>query len=178
LLGYVITTTMKHHNGMRPQDIVVLLKIAAKGKSAWLMKDLATELGISASEISESINRSVLAGLISSKRVLMKLALLDFLKYGLKYVFPQHPGAMVRGIPTSHSAPPLNKIIVSEESYVWSYAEGKVRGQQIEPLHGSVPAACLKDEKLYELLALTDALRVGKARERNSAIEELKKRIK
>ena len=164
---------------MRPHDIVVLLKIAAKGESKWFMKDLANELGISASEITESLNRSEQAGLISGKkRMLMKLALLDFLKYGLKYVYPQRPGAMVRGIPTSHSAPPLNKLIVSEEQYVWPYAEGKVRGQSIEPLHKSVPLASLKDKKLYELLALTDALRVGKARERNIAIEELEKRIK
>ncbi len=164
---------------MRPHDIVVLLKIAAKGKSKWLMKDLAYELGISASEVTESLNRSEQAGLISgNKRMLMKLALLDFLKYGLKYVYPQHPGAMVRGMPTSHSAPPLNKIIVSQEPYVWPSAEGKVRGQAIEPLHPSVPLACLKDKHLYELLALTDALRVGRARERNIAIEELEKRIK
>src|ERR1035437_4050147 len=170
---------MKKHSGMRPHDIVVLLKIAAKGESNWFMKDLANELGISASEITESLNRSEQAGLISGKkRMLMKLALLDFLKYGLKYVYPQRPGAMVRGIPTSHSAPPLNKLIVSEEQYVWPYVEGKVRGQCIEPLHKSVPLACLKDRKLYELLALTDALRVGKARERNIAIEELEKRIK
>jgi predicted transcriptional regulator len=170
---------MKKHSGMRPHDIVVLLKIAAKGESKWFMKDLANELGISASEVTESLNRSEQAGLISGKKhMLMKLALLDFLKYGLKYVYPQRPGAMVRGIPTSHSAPPLNKLIVSEEQYVWPYAEGKVRGQSIEPLHKSVPLASLKDKKLYELLALTDALRVGKARERNIAIEELEKRIK
>ena len=85
---------------------------------------------------------------------------------------------MVRGIPTAHSALPLNKEIQSNESYVWSYAEGKVRGQSIEPLHKSVPVASLKDKKLYELLALTDALRVGKVREKNIAMEELEKRIR
>lgn len=170
---------MKKHSGMRPHDIVILLKIVAKGGQSWLMKDLAIELRISASEISESLNRSVQAGFISeSKRMLMKGALLDFLKYGLKYVYPQRPGAIVRGIPTSHSAPPLNKEIVSEETYVWPYSEGKARGQSIEPLHKSVPFACLKDKKLHELLALADALRVGKARERTIAMEELEKRIK
>ena len=158
---------------------MILLKIAAKGGSNWLMKDLATELSISASEVTESLNRSFEAGLLNgNKRVLMKGALLDFLKYGLSYVYPQHPGAMVRGIPTAHSAPPLNKEIQSNESYVWPYAEGKVRGQSIEPLHKSVPVASLKDKKLYELLALADALRVGKVREKNIAMEELEKRIR
>jgi hypothetical protein len=53
---------MKKHSGMRPHDIVILLKIAAKDDRDWYMKDLAYELGISASEISESIHRSVIAG--------------------------------------------------------------------------------------------------------------------
>ena len=163
---------------MRPHDIVVLLKIAVKGKENWYMKDLAYELKISASEVSESINRSVIAGLIAQdKKRLMTLALLDFLEYGLKYVYPQQPGALVRGLPTAHSAPPLNHDIVSEEPYVWPYAEGKVRGQAIEPLHPNVPQACLLDTKFYELMALCDALRVGKAREKNIAMQELKSRL-
>lgn len=169
---------MKKHSGMRPHDIVILLKIAAKGEKAWFMKDLAYELGISASEISESLNRSVIAGLISpDKKRLMRLALMDFLTYGLRYVYPQQAGALVRGIPTAHSAQPLSQIISSSESYVWPYAEGTVRGQMIEPLHPQVPEASLKDELFHELLALCDALRAGRARERNLAIEELKKRI-
>jgi predicted transcriptional regulator len=169
---------MKKHSGMRPHDIVVLLKIASKKDDAWLMKDLAIELGISASEISESLNRSSVAGLIAqNKKRLMKLALLDFLVHGLRYVYPQKPGAIVRGIVTAHSALPLSKEIASNEIHVWPYAEGDVRGELIEPLHPKVPEACLKDPLFYELMALCDALRVGRVREKNLAIEELKKRL-
>ena len=169
---------MKKHSGMRPHDIVILLKIAAKGKLKWLMKDLSYELGISASEVSESINRSVIAGLISfNKKDLMKLNLLDFLNHGLRYVYPEQPGALVRGIATAHAAPPLNNIIVSQEPYVWPYGEGKVRGQAITPLHPKVPEAALKDQSFYELIALVDTLRVGRAREKELAFKELKQRI-
>ncbi|SEQ59468.1 hypothetical protein SAMN05421824_2061 [Hyunsoonleella jejuensis] len=169
---------MKKHSGMRPQDIAVLLKIAAKGEQKWYMKDLSFELGISASEISESINRSVIAGLIASnKKRLMKLALLDFLEYGLRYVYPQRPGSLVRGLPTAHAAPPLNSKIESNEPYVWPYARGTVRGQAIEPLYPNVAEACLKDSVFYEFMALCDALRVGRAREKNLAIEILKQRL-
>lgn len=169
---------MKKHSGMRPHDVAVLLKIAAKEGTDWFMKDLAYELGISASEISESINRSVIAGLLfEDKKRLMKTALLDFLKYGLPYVYPQKPGALARGIPTAHSAAPLNKIIQSEEQFVWPYAEGSVRGQAIEPLHVNVPEACLKDKIFYEYMVLCEALRLGKVREKNIALEELEKRI-
>ena len=169
---------MKKHSGMRPHDIIVLLKIAAKGKKQWYMKDLSSELNISPSEISESINRSVYAGLIASnKRTLMKLALLDFLEHGIRYVYPQNPGAIVRGIPTAHSAPPLNTIIVSNEHFVWPYGKGKIRGQSIIPLYPSVTEAVQKDSKLHELLALVDAIRAGKAREKEIAINELRLRI-
>lgn len=169
---------MKKHSGMRPHDIVVLLKIAAKGNSSWLMKDLSYELGISASEVSESLNRSVIAGLLfPDKKKLMKLALLDFLEFGLRYVYPQKPGALVRGIATAHTAPPLNAAIVSEEPYVWPFGEGNIRGQAIEPLHPKVPEASLIDIEFYQFMALCDSLRVGKVREKNIAIEELKSRI-
>jgi hypothetical protein len=39
----------------------------------------------------------------------------------------------------------------------------------IDPLYKSMPEACLKDAKLYEALALVDALRIGRAREKNLA---------
>ena len=169
---------MKKHNGMRPQDVVVLLKLAVLQGSSWLMKDLAQSLHISASEVSESLNRSMHAGLLASdKKKLMKGALLEFLEHGLKYVYPATPGAVVRGIPTAHSAPPLRQLISGNETYVWPDAKGNERGQMIEPLHTGVVAASLKDEKLYHLLALADALRIGKVREQQLAIKELRKRI-
>ena len=46
---------MKKHSGMRPLDIVVLLKIALYKGENWKAKDLASNLKISASEISESL---------------------------------------------------------------------------------------------------------------------------
>ncbi len=169
---------MKKHSGMRPHDIVILLKIAAIKERSWFMKDLAYELGISSSEVSESLNRSVIAGLIASdKKRLMNWALLDFLEHGLRYVYPQQPGAITRGVPTAHSALPLSQIINSDEPYIWPYGDGDVRGQSIEPLHPKVPEACLLDPDFYKLMALCDSLRVGKAREKNIAIEELKNRI-
>ncbi|ALM20157.1 hypothetical protein AAT17_02275 [Nonlabens sp. MIC269] len=169
---------MKKHSGMRPHDIVILLKIIAKRDQKWYMKDLSYELNISASEVSESINRSVIAGLMASdKKLVMKLALMDFLAHGLPYVYPQQPGAIVRGIPTAHSAAPLNDTIVSNEHYVWPYGKGSLRGQAIEPLYPTVVEAVQKDEKLHELLALVDAVRVGRAREKEIALKELKSRI-
>lgn len=169
---------MKTHSGMRPHDVVILLKIALLQGQPWLAKDVAIDLGISQSEVSESLNRSALAGLISKdKKILMRKQLLEFLKFGLKYVYPERPGAIVRGMPTAHSGPPLKDLIAGSEIYVWPDAEGVVSGQKIEPLHPKVPLACKKDSKLYELLAMVDALRTGKIREQELAAEELERRI-
>lgn len=163
---------------MRPQDVVVLLKIISKKEQTWLMKDLSNELGISNSEVSESFNRNVYAGLLApDKKKVMRANLLDFLRYGIRYVYPQHPGAIVRGIPTAHSASPLNKIIASNENYVWAHPDGEYRGAEIKPLIASLPDACLTDDEFYQLCSLVEALRVGKTREQELAFAELKSKL-
>jgi hypothetical protein len=59
---------MRKHNGMRPQDIVDLLKIMGSGDTSWQNKDLSWALSLSASEITESLNRSQIAGLVDGKK--------------------------------------------------------------------------------------------------------------
>jgi len=163
---------------IKPQDILILLKIVSINSDAWNQKPIAEDLGLSQSEVSESVARSKYAGLLDPKgKKVMKLALMEFLQYGIRYAFPQKPGPVVRGIPTSHSASPVKEEIQSTENYVWPYAKGTVRGHSIIPLYLSVPEAVLKDEVLYELLVLVDALRVGRAREKEIAVVELKKRL-
>jgi hypothetical protein len=98
-------------------------------------------------------------------------------QFGFKYVFPQQPGPIVRGLPTAHSASPLKDLIQSKESFVWPDATGEYRGQAIEPLHPGIVNAARIDAKFYELISLADALRIGRTREQSLAIQELKKRI-
>lgn len=163
---------------MKPQDVLLLLKIVSINNTAWNQKPVADALSLSQSEVSEAVARCKYAGLLAPNgKTVMKMALLEFLQYGLRYVYPVQPGAVVRGLPTSHSANPLKEEIQSAEAYVWPYGNGTVRGHGIVPLYPSVPEAALKDEKLHELLALADALRVGRARERELAVQELKKRL-
>jgi hypothetical protein len=163
---------------LKPQDVVLLLKIVSDNNPSWNQKPMAETLGLSQSEVSEAVARCKFSGLLAPDgKTVMKMALIEFLQFGLRYVFPQQPGAIVRGIPTSHSAAPLNEEIQSNEIYVWPCGKGTVRGHSIIPLYPSVPEAALKDSKIHELLALTDALRVGRAREKEIAILELKKRF-
>lgn len=84
----------------------------------------------------------------------------------------QRPGAIIRRIPTVHSAKPLSDLIDSNENYVWSSEKGTLRGESIIPLYPAVMEAALNDEDLYELLTLVDAIRIGKAREKELALKE------
>jgi hypothetical protein len=166
--------------GMRPQDIVVLLGIEALDGTSWRQLDLARLVALSASEVTESLERSKRAGLIDEgKRKVRRKALLEFIEHGLRYVFPAEPGALVRGVPTAHSAAPLSDIIkaATNDAYVWPHANGTVRGQAITPLYPTVPTAVENSGRLHELLALADAMRVGRARERTHALHHLQQRL-
>ncbi len=167
---------MKKHNGMRPLDVVVLLKIIAYPNENWKLINLASDLNISLSEISVSLSRSAFAGLIdATKRKVFRRNLFDFLQHGLRYVFPQRAGELAIGMPTAHSAPLFTQQLISEDIYIWADMNGNVRGQVIEPLYPTVPFACQKDTVLYDLLAIVEILRVGKTREIQLALQKLDK---
>lgn len=165
---------------LKPQDIVVLLKLHCWGSTAWTYNRLAQSLGMSASEVHTSLTRCQAAHLYDGEdRKILKSAFLEFLVHGVRYAFYTQPGQLVRGIPTAHSAAPLvNELVTSSSDvYVWSDPMGEVQGQAITPLHHAVPFAAQNDPELYALLSLTDALRVGRVREKNMAISELEKRL-
>jgi len=170
---------MKKHNGMRPQDIVVLLKIVSMKNTSWRNIDIANSLKLSPSEVSEALNRCKIAKLIDGKKKKIHTnSFKEFLIYGLKYVFPTEPGAVVRGIPTAHSAPPVSDHFSSGgDIYVWPYAKGNQRGQSIEPLYKTLPETVQADKLFYELISIIDTLRVGRTREIKIATKELEKRL-
>ncbi len=162
---------MKEHKGMRPQDVVILLKLALVGEESSRIKDLSSKLFISASEISESLNRSTIAGLIlPDSRTVNKDLFLKFLEYGLQYVFPAQLGPVMKGIYTAHSESSLYLSFSSEEKLVWADEMGKERGQTILPLYPTVIKAVRKDHLLYKLLALCDIIRIGDPSDKNKAV--------
>ncbi|OIO61073.1 MAG: hypothetical protein COX57_04070 [Alphaproteobacteria bacterium CG_4_10_14_0_2_um_filter_63_37] len=191
---------------LKPQDIVVLLKIAALPQPGWSYAPLALELGMSSSEVHAGVKRLVAAGLldlqmayispmvppairsmIASREManpvsgggIQRKGLFDLLRFGVPYIFAPDRGAMTRGVPTAHAAPPLNTQILpdGEPVPVWPDPEGEARGLAFSPLYKSVPLAARNDARLYELLALVDALRGGRARERALAAEYLERRL-
>jgi hypothetical protein len=169
---------MRSHNGMRPQDIVILLKLLTIEKADWQYRDLSSSLFISTSEVSESLKRSQLAGLIdNSRKKVYRQSLMEFIEHGLHYVFPQQPGSMVTGIATAHSHPYYQSLFICDVNYVWEDENGTMRGLAIEPLYKGVVQAVKKDEALYKILASIDIIRVGKTRELKAARQELQNAI-
>lgn len=186
---------------MKSQDIVILLKLASLQEQEtqsfaenserssgredpYSVRGLEASLGISKTEVNASIKRSIASGLAIKDREFRQAKpnrrnLHNFIVHGLKFVFPAKPGAMTRGIPTAFSAPMLQNLLMSagEDIYVWPYAQGKEKGQSIEPLFKSVPKAVQNDERLYEYLALVDAIRLGRQREAGLAADRLEERL-
>ena len=174
-----IENNMRKHNGMRPQDIVILLKMILYCDKNWTFAELANSLQISVTEVSFAMDRNKLAGFVSSdKTKVNKLALREFLIYGLKYVFPPQVGYSTRGIATAHSAFPVNQYITeSKENYVWKYYKGTRRGNSIVPLYDKIPKIIENQPELYEFLTILDTLRIGRKREIDIAITELDKKL-
>ncbi|RCS21938.1 hypothetical protein DUT91_21260 [Phyllobacterium salinisoli] len=187
---------------MKSQDIVVLLKLMSleddekmrvqlpaghsppAGEDAYSVRGLEAALGISKTEISASINRSLSSGIAIKDRKTgrpkpNRRQLREFIVHGLKFVFPAKLGAMQRGLPTAFAAPVLRGSLHSAGSLisVWPYARGHEMGQSVEPLFKSVPEAAEKDERLYAYLALIDAVRLGNQREANLAANLLQERF-
>jgi DNA-binding Lrp family transcriptional regulator len=168
---------------LKPQDVVVVLKLLQYQGKRPSFSRIGLDLSMSPSEVHAAVKRAraahLLHGAAFDDRPNIQ-ALAEFLVHGVKYAFPAQRGGLSRGVATSYAAPPLNDQISpgSDPPPVWPYAEGTARGIALEPLYPKVPEATSRDPFLYELLALVDAIREGRARERSIAVKELTKRLR
>lgn len=160
---------------LRPHDILVALKLALLELEPSYAK-LARDLELSTSEAHGAVKRCHAARLVHPEtRAANRSALLEFLVHGLKYVLPPRRGPLVRGMPTAHGVYTLAESIQSREPPpVWPTADGESRGESLEPICRSAPGAARRDLRLYECLALVDAIRAGRARERGLAEQRLR----
>lgn len=170
---------------LRPQDLMVLLRLA-------LVRDqerppsyatLATELGLTASEVHSGVERAVIAQLATKDQAGRPRVRLEplrlFVLHGARYSFPATRGPLTRGVPTSHGTAPLNTMIrasATDPLPVWPDKDGQVRGETLYPLYPTAPQAARANPALHELLALFDAIRAGSPRERALAVQEFDKR--
>jgi hypothetical protein len=165
---------------LKPQDLVSAIYLSLH-QGPWTYPGISSALGVSASEAHAAVKRAQASGLINlHTRRPMKAELLEFLIHGVRYAYPVERGGLTRGMPTAHAAPPLSgRIITSAHDAVpvWPDPQGTVRGEAWTPLYPRAPEACRRDSSLYEVLALVDAIRGGRARERDMAIDDLRTRL-
>jgi hypothetical protein len=169
--------------GLLSQDVVVLAKLICGGKVSPPITQLAADLRLSPSQIHLSLKRLERSRLImdaAKDRKPLLRPVEEFLIHGVKYAFPAQRGEPTRGVPTAYAAPPLSEQIAAgaELPPVWPSPDGQVRGTTLVPLHKTVPAAAQNDPALYEILALVDAIRDGRTRERQIAERELASRLR
>lgn len=168
---------------LRPQDLVVLLRLSLEPGAPPSYAALAAELSLTASEIHAGLQRAVVAQLArkdsAGKAYVVRQALRLFVQHGARYAFPATRGEASRGMPTGYAAPPLKELIVqpNEPVPVWPYKNGTVRGMSFYPLYPRVPEAAARNPALYALLVLFDAIRGGSARERALAIDLLDRQL-
>ena len=164
---------------LQPIDVPVALSLAERPGPTFA--ELGNQLGISPSTAHASVRRLTAAGLVQTRGTRHDVniaALEEFLLYGVRYAFPPHRSRRQRGIPTAHSAPALHGVLGGEvDPWVWPSSRGTMVGGALEPL---IPAAASFAEsapRLYDLLTLVDAIRVGTARDREVAGGLLTKRL-
>ena len=159
---------------LKPQDLAVVLKLCGYRTERPPYAAIALEMSMSPSEVHAAVKRAEASHLLHGSELGNRpnlSALEEFLLHGLKYAFPAQRGGPTRGIPTSYAAEPLRRKIAAgdELAPVWPFATGPERGISLEPLYKGAPKAALRDPVFYEYLALVDALRDGRARERKLA---------
>ena len=127
----------------------------------------------------DAVNRLSRAGKSAPhQRRVDRTALLELLEHGVRYAFPPVVSKRsIRGVPTAHSAPVLASEIVAEDAIVRPNPKGPVVGEAIVRLYeraAELPERCAS---VYEMPALVDALRSGRARDRKIAAEKLRTRL-
>ena len=181
---------------LKPQDIVILLKIISRSLSedsereVWTQSKLALHLCMSGSEVHAGIRRLCLSKLLAPrintdpnkfKFAPVKENCVECLVSAVKYFIPAQLETYTRGIATAYAAPIFEGIILRGDDPipVWPYVEGDQRGLALEPLYRTIPQSIIQypDQLFYELLVLVDAIRFGRARERSIAVKLLKEKI-
>lgn len=177
-----LNSRIENQKMLKGQDILLLLRSALLPPAERLtLQELSVELGLSVSAVHASVERCKKSGLmipLLGGNSIHRQGLIEVIIHGVKYFFPAERGEITRGIPTAHAAPPLSSLVLGQDiPVVWPHPEGWVRGESFEPIYRSVPDAALKNSELYELLVLVDALRGGRARERQLASQLITERL-
>lgn len=161
---------------LKPVDLYVLTYLATR-PPGWTQTSVARALGISQSNVHRALRQLRESQLVAADDTPLARPFHDVLVHAVRHVYPAELGAPARGIPTAHSAPMLNDIVVANQAFVWPCDEGSTLGTAVLPLHDRVPDVARVNPSFYELMALIDVFRLGRIRERREAATRLTRRL-
>ena len=151
---------------LKPQDIVIAVKLLCLAKQDWSQGALAQSLFISVSEVNAGLKRLQQCNLIEphadGRRWQVKKAnFREFLLHGIAYVYPAQKSAPCHGLPPASSHPDLQQHFKpsSLPAMVWPNPSASCSGFALLPLYPSVIKAVSQDAELYQWLAIIDSLR-------------------
>ncbi len=166
---------------LTPTDLTLMMLLASfeDAEEDRHQRKLAAALRISLGRVNKALQFCAQAQLYDPAfRRVQRVHLLEVLQSGLRFIYPATPGETVGGVATAVSAPPLMDLLgPGSNTYVWPHESGNATGQAIAPLIPGVVHAARNHPRFYEYMALVDALRVGRARERTQAREILTQRL-
>lgn len=161
-------------------DIAVALRLAEHPVADF--RTLADDLALSVSTAHAAVKRLKMAGLVrpstSGIAAVNRHALLEFLEHGVRYAFPAVAGAPTRGVPTAHTGPVFSGVMDSDDALVWEDPSGTVDGRALNPMLPRAGRLAERAPGTYALLTAVDALRVGRARERDIARRYIRRVLK
>ena len=166
-------------DSLQPVDLLVALKLAALGDANTPLRDLEEQLGIPKSTLALSLKRLAAYRIVrevGGLRRLQRIGVRDLVEAGARWIAPGEIGDIELGLFTSHAAEPLAHHLMGDpDPLVMPLPRGPDRGRAVTPIHPAAPRAAARDEKLYRLLVITDAFRIGRARDREVAKTELRR---
>ena len=166
---------------LRPQDLVLAIGMATLDEVPSVRQLQGLSHASSPSRIHDALARLRGAGLVgrASGRVL-KRALFIILRDAIRWMVPGEVGEETRGVPTAHSFGPLGDELVWSQAFVWPARvgfEGTMVGRSVQPLHPWAYGLASHLPAAHELFALTDSIRVGRARDQQLAKAHLAERL-
>lgn len=170
---------------LKPQDCLVLA-------SRIFCPDLdqqstAAKVMISQSSASYSLNRLKEAHLLSRTGEANLANSIEFMICALKYLYPGKLTGLSVGIPTAHTLPDFDFVNWKGQlPVIWPFVNLNkdiehrvelVKGEVLQPIHKNVPYVAFVYWEFHKLFALIDMIRIGRAREKNIAKDEIQKFI-
>jgi hypothetical protein len=180
--------TMLKAPTLKAQDVLVACKLFSVGEGSWTYSGIAEALELSVGEVHHALQRCRSARLVVSMRdgeIISKKHFHDLLVFAAPRIFYAVRGSLDLGWPTAYHLPTLvgefegirQVVLKNSLPVVWPDPKGPVRGETLLPIYPTVPEAARKDALLYELLALTDVIRLGDIKYKKKAAELLERKI-